>query len=92
MKISFKPLGDRVLISPIKAAEKSASGLVIPSSVEREKPQEGIVAAVGKGTNGEKMTVKVGDTVLHSKFAGSDMKSDGNDYLIMREGDIFGIK
>lgn len=92
MKITFKPLGDRVLIQPIEVATKTASGLEIPSSVERERPQEGVVVAVGKGAKGEEMTVEVGDTVLYSKFAGSDVKLNGDDFLITRESDIFGIK
>ena len=92
MKITFKPLGDRVLISPIEVAAQSASGLAIPDSVEREVPQEGIVVAIGKGAKGEKMTVEVGETVLYSKFAGSDVKLNGDSYMIMREGDVFGIK
>ena len=91
-KIPFKPLGDRALISPIAATTKSESGLEMISSTERERPQEGVVVAVGKGAKGEEMTVKVGDTVLYSKYAGSDVKLDGEDYLIMRESDIFGIK
>ena len=92
MKVTFKPLGDRALIRPIAAATKTASGLEIPTSIERERPQEGEVVAVGNGNKGEEMTVKVGDAVLYSKFAGSDVKLDGEDFLILRETDIFGIK
>lgn len=91
MKITFKPLGDRVLIERIEAAAKSAAGLLLPTS-ERDLPQEGVVLAVGKGSKGEKMTVKLGDKVIFSKFAGSDVKLNGSKYIIMREGDIFGIK
>lgn len=91
MKISFTPLGDRVAIERTEVATKTAAGLELPSSSEREKPQEGIIVAVGKGAKGEEMTVKVGDEVIFHKYAGSDMNYKGKPYLIMREGDIFGI-
>ncbi len=88
--IKIKPLADRVVVEPIAAETKTASGLYIPDSA-KEKPQQGKVVAVGKGTKEEPTTVKVGDTVLYGKFAGTELKLDGNDYLIMRESDIFAI-
>jgi chaperonin GroES len=89
-KLSIKPLSDRVVIEALEAETKTASGLYIPDSA-KEKPQQGTVVAVGKGTKDEPMTVKVGDTVLYGKYAGTELKLDGSDYLIMRESDIFAI-
>lgn len=89
-KLTIKPLADRVLVEPLAAETKTASGLYIPDSA-KEKPQQGTVVAVGKGTKDESMTVKVGDLVLYGKFSGTELKLDGNDYLIMRESDIFAI-
>ena len=89
-KLSIKPLADRVVIEALEAETKTASGLYIPDSA-KEKPQQGTVVAVGKGTKDEPMTVKVGDTVLYGKYAGTELKLEGSDYLIMRESDIFAI-
>lgn len=89
-KLTIKPLADRVLIEPLAAETKTASGLYIPDSA-KEKPQQGTVVAVGKGTKDDPITVKVGDVVLYGKFSGTELKLDGNDYLIMRENDIFAI-
>jgi chaperonin GroES len=92
--MSIKPLGDRVVVKPKPAEEKTASGLFIPDTA-KEKPQRGTVVSVGPGRveNGTKidMTVKEGDTVLYGKYAGTEIKLDGEDYLIMRESDILGI-
>ncbi|MCF6347442.1 MAG: co-chaperone GroES [Flavobacteriaceae bacterium] len=89
-KINIKPLADRVVIEPLAAETKTASGIYIPDSA-KEKPQQGKVVAVGKGTKDEPTTVKVGDTVLYGKYAGTELKLDGGDYIIMRESDIFAI-
>ncbi len=89
-KLSIKPLADRVIVEPLAAETKTASGIIIPDSA-KEKPQQGIVKAVGNGSKDEPMTVKVGDTVLYGKFAGTDLKFEGTDYLIMRESDILAI-
>ncbi len=90
MATKIKPLADRVLIEPAAAEEKTASGLYIPDSA-KEKPQRGKVIAVGNGTKDNPMTVKKGDTVLYGKYSGTELTVDGNDYLIMRESDIFAI-
>lgn len=90
MGVNIKPLADRVLIEPMQAETKTASGIIIPDNA-KEKPQKGKVVAVGNGTKDEPMTVKVGDTVLYGKFAGTELKLDGADYLIMRESDILAI-
>ena len=89
-KVNIKPLADRVLVEPAAAEEKTASGLYIPDTA-KEKPQKGLVVAVGNGKKDEPLTVKVGDTVLYGKYSGTELSVDGNDYLIMRESDIYGI-
>ena len=89
-KVNIKPLADRVLVEPAAAEEKTASGLYIPDTA-KEKPQTGTVIAVGNGKKDEPLTVKVGDTVLYGKYSGTELSVDGNDYLIMRESDIFAI-
>jgi chaperonin GroES len=89
-KVTIKPLADRVLIEPTQAETTTASGIIIPDSA-KEKPQKGTVVAVGNGTKDEPLTVKVGDTVLYGKYAGTELAVEGNDYLIMRESDIFAI-
>lgn len=91
---SIVPLGDRVVVKPQPAEEKTASGLFIPDTA-KEKPQKGTVLAVGPGRveNGTKidMTVKAGDTVLYGKYSGTEIELDGDDVLIMRETDILGV-
>ena len=90
MALKIQPLSDRVLVEPQEAETKTASGLYIPDSA-KEKPQQGKVVAVGSGKKDHKMTVKVGDIVLYGKYSGSELKYEGNDYLIMREEDILAI-
>ena len=90
MALKIKPLADRVLVEPMAAETKTASGIIIPDNA-KEKPQKGKVVAVGSGTKDEKMTVIVGDTVLYGKYAGTELKFEGQDYLIMRESDILAI-
>ncbi len=89
-KLNIQPLGDRVLLAPSDAEEKSAGGIIIPDTA-KEKPQKGKVIAVGKGKKDEPMTVKSGDNVLYGKYSGTEITIDGADYLIMRESDIFAI-
>jgi chaperonin GroES len=88
--IKIKPLADRVVVQAAAAEEKTASGIFIPDTA-KEKPQKGTVVAVGAGKKDEPMTVKVGDTVLYGKYAGTEVNVDGTDVLIMRESDIFAI-
>ncbi len=90
MGVNIKPLADRVLIEPLEAETKTASGIIIPETA-KEKPQKGKVVAVGKGTKDNPITVKVGETVLYGKYAGTELKYDGKDYIIMRESDILAI-
>ena len=89
-KLNITPLADRVLIEPMEAETKTASGLIIPDSA-KEKPQMGIVLAVGAGKKDEPMTVKAGDKVLYGKYSGSEFTLDGKKYLIMHESDIYAI-
>lgn len=90
MALKIRPLSDRVLVEPAAAETQTASGIIIPDTA-KEKPQKGTVVAVGNGTKDHTMTVKVGDTVLYGKYAGTDLKFEGKDYLIMREDDILAI-
>jgi chaperonin GroES len=90
MKLNIKPLADRVLVEPIEAETKTASGIIIPDNA-KEKPQKGKVMAVGKGTKENPTTVKVGNTVLYGKYSGTELKFKGKDYLIMSEKDILAI-
>lgn len=91
----LKPLGDRVIIELVQSEEKTASGIVLPDTA-KEKPQEGKVVAVGVGTvldNGERVAleVAVGDRIIFSKYAGTEVKYEGTEYLILRESDILAI-
>jgi chaperonin GroES len=88
--INIKPLADRVLVEPAAAEEKTAGGIIIPDTA-KEKPMKGTVIAVGTGTKDEPLTVKTGDKVLYGKYAGTEISVDGNDYLIMRESDIYAV-
>ena len=90
MAIKIKPLADRVVIEPENAEEKTAGGIIIPDTA-KEKPQRGIIVAAGKGTKDEPITVKVGDSVLYGKYAGTEIALNGGEYLIMRESDIFAV-
>ena len=89
-KLNIKPLADRVVIEPAVAEQKTASGIIIPYTA-KEKPQQGTVVAVGPGTKDNPVTVKVGDTVIYGKYAGTEFHLDGKDYMIMRENDIIAI-
>lgn len=91
----FRPLQDRILVKRLEADEKTPSGIIIPDNA-KEKPMEGEVMAVGNGkvlTDGKvaKPDVKVGDKVLFSKYAGSELKLDGIEHLILREDDLLGV-
>jgi len=95
MAINVRPLGDRVLVQPLEEKETKKGGIIIPDTA-KEKPQEGKVVALGTGKiddNGKKVafTVKEGNKVLISKYGGTEIKVDGESYLIMREDDILGI-
>ncbi len=93
--MKIKPLSDRVIVKAEAAEEKTASGIILPDTA-KEKPQEGKVVAVGPGKisdsgNAMKMTVKVGDKVLYGKYSGTEVTVGNEEYLIMKENDIFAI-
>ena len=88
--MNIKPLADRVLVVPAPAEEKTIGGIIIPD-IAKEKPLKGEVVAVGNGTKDEEMIVKVGDTVLYGKYAGTELELEGSKYLIMRQSDILAI-
>ncbi|MDB5211213.1 MAG: co-chaperone GroES [Sediminibacterium sp.] len=89
-KLNVTPLHDRVIVKADAAEEKTAGGIIIPDTA-KEKPQRGTVVAAGTGKKDEPVTVKVGDTVLYGKYAGTEITIDGQDLLIMRESDILAI-
>ncbi|BBF80149.1 co-chaperone GroES [Asticcacaulis excentricus] len=93
--MSFRPLGDRVLVKRVEEEAKTKGGIIIPDTA-KEKPQEGEVVAVGPGARNEKgeqvaLDVKVGDRVLFGKWGGTEVKLDGEDLLILKESDILGV-
>ena len=88
--VKIKPFADRVLVEAAAAEDKTAGGIIIPDTA-KEKPQKGTVVAVGPGKKDEPMTVKVGDSVLYGKYAGTEITIDGENYLIMRESDIVAV-
>ncbi|MEK5208534.1 chaperonin GroES [Psychrobacillus psychrotolerans] len=91
----LRPLGDRIIIELIEAEEKTASGIVLPDSA-KEKPQEGKIVAIGTGRvleNGTRveLDVKEGDRIIFSKYSGTEVKYDNNDFLILRESDVLAV-
>lgn len=93
--MKIRPLQDRVIVKRLEEEQKTKGGIIIPDSA-KEKPLEGIVIAVGKGKTSDdgkliKLDVKEGDKVLFSKYGGTDVKIDGEEYLIMKEDDILGV-
>ncbi len=93
--MAIQPLGDRVLVKPLESEEKTKGGIVLPDTA-KEKPQEGKVIAVGKGSLSEDgktqpLEVKVGNKVLYGKYSGTEIKVDEEDHLIMKEEDILAI-
>ena len=89
-KINITPLADRVIVKQEEAETTTASGIIIPDTAQ-EKPQKGSIVAIGGGTKENPITVKIGDTVLYGKYAGTELKYEQEDYLIMKESDILAI-
>mgnify|MGYP001168898691 FL=1 len=92
MAREYKPLGDRIVIKPVKPDEVSTGGIVLPDTVQ-ERPQEGEVIAVGPGRVSDdgkriELEVKVGDIVIYSKYAGTELEDEGVEYLVVRESDL----
>jgi chaperonin GroES len=93
--MDIKPLHDRILVKPSEAEEKTASGIIIPDTA-KEKPMKGEIIAIGKGKQTEEgklipLEVKVGDKVLYGKYSGTEITIEGDEYLIMRESDVYAI-
>ncbi|MCD8319045.1 MAG: co-chaperone GroES [Paraprevotella sp.] len=88
--MNIKPLADRVLIEPAPAETKTVGGIIIPDTA-KEKPLQGTIVAVGKGTKDEEMVLKEGDTVLYGKYAGTEVEFEGKKYLIMRQSDVVAV-
>ena len=88
--MSIKPLADRVLIEPAPAETKTVGGIIIPATA-KEKPLQGTIVAVGKGTKDEEMVLKEGDTVLYGKYAGTELEFEGKKFLIMRQSDVVAV-
>ncbi len=93
--MKIRPLGDRVVVKPLPTEERTKGGIVLPDTA-KEKPQQGEVLAVGPGRlldNGQRVPIdlKVGDKILYSKYAGNEIKMEGEEYLILRESDILGV-
>lgn len=88
--MNIQPLADRVLVKAAPAEEKTAGGIIIPDTA-KEKPLQGKVLAVGKGTKDEEMVLKAGDTVLYGKYAGTEVELEGEKYLIMRQSDVLAV-
>lgn len=96
INMKLKPLHDRVIVKPITQDEITKSGIVLPDTVDKEKPEKGEIIAVGDGKlldNGQRapMSVKVGDKVMFKKYSPDEIKVDGEEYLIISESDILGI-
>ncbi|HPF92628.1 MAG TPA: co-chaperone GroES [Tenuifilaceae bacterium] len=89
-QVKIKPLADRVLVEPMEAEEKTASGIYIPDTA-KEKPQKGTVVALGPGTKDVTMEVKIGDVVLYGKYSGTEINVDGKDFLMMKQADILAV-
>lgn len=88
--MNVKPLADRVVIRPVAAEEVTVAGIIIPDSA-KEKPLKGTVLAVGPGTKDETMELKVDDTVLYGKYAGTEVEIDGEKVIIMRQSDVLAV-
>ncbi|MBL0349048.1 MAG: co-chaperone GroES [Elusimicrobia bacterium] len=94
-KVKIRPLGDRVLVKPLDKEKQERGGIIIPDTA-KEKPQEGEIVAAGKGKVSDDgkvlpMDVKAGDRILYGKYSGTEIKIDGDEYLIMHQDDILGI-
>lgn len=88
--MKIKPLADRVLVKQVAAESKTSAGIIIPDTAQ-EKTQQAVVIEVGPGTEKEKITVKVGDKILYDKYAGTTIKMDGDEYLILKNNDIIAV-
>ena len=88
--MALKTVLNKIIVEPVEAETKTASGIIIPDSA-KEKPQKGIVVATGKGKHDEPMEIKVGDAVLFGKYSGTEVELDGEEYIIVKQSDILAI-
>lgn len=89
-EIKIRPLADRVIVRPLEEDNKTVSGIIIPDNA-KEKPQKGVVVAVGNGKKDEPMTLKVGDVVLYGKYGGSEINYGNETFLVLRESDVYAV-
>lgn len=90
-QFSIKPLGDRAVIAPVKETEKTKSGIILPETVDKEKPAQGRVVAIGGGEKIKKSGIKKGDEVVYEKYSGTEFKVGGTEYKILKEEEILAI-
>jgi len=90
-KFSIKPLGDRIVVAPVKEADKTKTGIFLPETADKEKPAQGKVIAMGSGDKIKKSGVKKGDEVIYEKYAGTEFKMNGVEYKILKEDEILAI-
>ena len=89
--MNIKPLGDRVLVKPLRAEEVTKSGIVLPDTAEKEKKEQGEVVAIGEGEKIKKLNLKVGDKVLFGKYSGDEVEMDKVEYKFLKDEDILGV-
>ena len=90
-KISIKPLGDRIVVLPVKESEKTKSGIILPETADKEKPAQGKVISIGAGEKIKKSGIKKGDEIVFEKYAGTEFKIGGVEYKILKEDEILAI-
>lgn len=90
-KLKIRPLGDRVVIKPLIAEEKTKTGIILPETAEKEKPEQGKIVAIGKGEKISKLGLKIGETVLFEKYAGTDIKIEGVEYKVVDKDSVLAI-
>ena len=90
-KLKIRPLGDRVVIKPLIAEEKTKTGIILPETAEKEKPEQGKIVAIGKGEKISKLGLKIGNTVLFEKYAGTDIKIENVEYKVVDKDSILAI-
>ena len=90
-QLSIKPLGDRAVVAPVKETEKTKSGIILPETVDKEKPAQGLVVAVGAGEKIKKSGIKKGDEIVYEKYSGTEFKIGNIEYKILKEEEILAI-
>jgi len=89
--MNLKPLGDRVIVKPVTQEEVTASGIVLPDTVEKEKKEEGEIIAIGDGEKIKKLNLKIGDKVIFGKYAGDDVELEDTEYKILKDEDVLAV-